>query len=97
MDYLRNLVTSELPVSEFILSEAFETVRLTGAMAMDALHLTCARLLNADELITTENPGRPMYRDSRISVRYLGDLDWLATESRLWGAKRYTMCAYCSH
>ena len=33
-----------------------------GLFAMDALHVAAAFLLKADEIITTEKPGKPMYR-----------------------------------
>jgi hypothetical protein len=42
-----------------------------GLAAMDALHVAAAFLLKADELITTERPGKPMYRTTLVKVRWL--------------------------
>jgi len=42
-----------------------------GLAALDALHVAAAFLLRGDELITTEKPGKPMYRTSLIKVRSL--------------------------
>lgn len=38
---------------------------------MDALHLAAAFLLKADEFITTEKPGKSMYRTNLVKVRWL--------------------------
>jgi hypothetical protein len=38
---------------------------------MDALHVAAAFLLKADELVTTEKPGKPMYRTALAKVRWL--------------------------
>ena len=38
---------------------------------MDALHVAAAFLLRADELITTEKPGKPMYRTTLVKVCWL--------------------------
>jgi predicted nucleic acid-binding protein len=43
----------------------------TGLAAMDALHLAAAKLMDADEFVTTERPGKPMYRTSLVRVVYL--------------------------
>jgi hypothetical protein len=42
-----------------------------GLAAMDALHVAAAFLLKADEFITTEKPGKPMYRTDLVKVRWL--------------------------
>jgi len=42
-----------------------------GLAAMDALHVAAAFLLKADEFITTEKPGKPMYRTNLPKVRWL--------------------------
>jgi predicted nucleic acid-binding protein len=47
-----------------------EAVRC-GLAAMDALHVAAAFLLKADELITTEKPGKPMYRTTLVKVCWL--------------------------
>ena len=43
----------------------------TGIAAMDALHLAAAHLSRADEFITTEKPGKSIYRSSLIKVVYV--------------------------
>ena len=43
----------------------------SGLAAMDALHMAAASLAGADELITTERPGKPLYRSSLVRVDYL--------------------------
>ncbi len=35
---------------------------------MDALHVAVALLLAADEFVTTERPGKPLYRVDRLRV-----------------------------
>ena len=42
-----------------------------GIGAMDSLHIAAAYLLDADELITTERPGKSIYRTSLVKVVYL--------------------------
>lgn len=42
-----------------------------GMAAMDALHVAAAFLLKADELVTTEKPGKPMYRTTLVKVCWL--------------------------
>ena len=44
-----------------------------GLAAMGALHLAAAHLSRADEFITTEKPGRSIYRSPLIKVVYLFD------------------------
>jgi len=43
----------------------------SGLGAMDALHLAAARLLRADELVTTEKPTKSIHRSSLVNVVYL--------------------------
>jgi len=42
-----------------------------GLGAMDALHLAAAHLSRADEFITTEKPGKAIYRSSLVKVVHL--------------------------
>ena len=44
-----------------------------GLAAMDALHLAAAHLSHADEFITTEKPGKYIYRSTFVKVVYLFD------------------------
>jgi len=43
----------------------------SGLGAMDALHLAAARLLRADEFVTTEKPTKSIHRSSLVNVVYL--------------------------
>jgi hypothetical protein len=43
----------------------------SGIGAMDSLHIAAARLLGADEFVTTERPGKSIYRTSLVRVIYL--------------------------
>ena len=43
----------------------------SGVGSMDSLHLAAARLLKADELITTEKPRKSIHRSSLVKVVYL--------------------------
>ncbi len=45
--------------------------RQYGLSAMDALHVAAASLLGADELVTTERPSKPIYRNRLVEVVYL--------------------------
>lgn len=44
-----------------------------GLAAMDALHIAAAHLGRADEFITTERAGKPIYRSSLITPIYAFD------------------------
>jgi hypothetical protein len=50
---------------------ADSVARQSGLSAMDALHVAAAFLLGADELITTERPSKPIYRNQLVKVIYL--------------------------
>lgn len=45
----------------------------SGLSALDALHLAAAHLARADEFLTAERPGKPMYRSTLVKVVYLFD------------------------
>jgi len=45
----------------------------SGLAAMDALHVAAAHLGEADEFITTERAGKPIYRSSLITPIYAFD------------------------
>lgn len=47
---------------------AYEIATQFGLSAMDALHIAAALSLGAEEFITTERPGRPVYRVTGIRV-----------------------------
>ena len=54
-----------------ILNQAGKESAKSGINAMDSLHIAAAHLLNAEEFITTEKPGRSIYRTSLVNVVYL--------------------------
>ena len=57
-------------IVELAISEAEDH----GLAGMDALHIAAAMLLEADEFVTTEKHGRPIYRVDSLQVTYLGDM-----------------------
>jgi predicted nucleic acid-binding protein len=50
---------------------ADEQARRYGLGALDAFHVAAAYLLGADELATTEKPGKPIHRSQLVRVVYL--------------------------
>ncbi|MCX6592794.1 MAG: PIN domain-containing protein [Acidobacteria bacterium] len=54
-----------------ILERAGREASRTGIGAMDSLHIAAAHLLSADEFITTEKPGKSIYRTKLVKVLYL--------------------------
>ena len=54
-----------------ILNHADKESAKSGIGAMDALHVAAAHLLDADEFITSEKPGKSIYRTSLVKVVYL--------------------------
>ncbi len=54
-----------------ILSHASKESAKSGVGAMDSLHIAAAHLLSADEFVTTERPGKSIYRTSLVKVVYL--------------------------
>lgn len=51
-----------------VVQQAYHQATAFGLAAMDALHVAAARLLRADELITTEKPTKPLYRVTGVKV-----------------------------
>ena len=49
----------------------FQEASRSPVSGIDALHVAAASLLRADELITTEKPGKAIYRNSLVRVVYL--------------------------
>ena len=43
----------------------------SGLSAVEALHFAAARLAGADEFITDERPGKPIYKSSSVLIVYL--------------------------
>ena len=54
-----------------ILSHAGKESAKSGIGSMDSLHIAAAYLLDADEFVTTEKPGKSIYRTSLVKVIYL--------------------------
>ncbi|MBI4909340.1 MAG: nucleic acid-binding protein [Acidobacteria bacterium] len=54
-----------------ILNLASKEAAKSGVNSMDSLHVAAAHLLRADEFITTEKPGKSIYRTALVKVVYL--------------------------
>ena len=54
-----------------MLNHADKESAKSGIGAMDSLHIAAAYLLHADEFITSEKPGKSIYRTSLVKVVYL--------------------------
>ena len=61
----------EEPLSRELGEKAAELAHQHGLAAVDALHLAAAIRQGADEFITAEKPGKPMFRVRDISVKSL--------------------------
>lgn len=72
-DYF-NLATACEPFSLELGNEAMSLAKKYGLAAMDALHLASAIRQDADEFITSELPGKPMFRVGNIKVKSLHPL-----------------------
>jgi len=56
---------------ESVVAEAFTVGVELGLSALDALHVAVAANLGCEELITTEQPNKPIYRSRSVKVVYL--------------------------
>jgi len=63
------IVKREEPLSRELGQQAGELAEQFGIAAVDALHLAAAIRLGANEFITAEKPGKPLFRVSGISVK----------------------------
>lgn len=54
-----------------ILERAGREAARSGINAMDSLHVAAGYLMGADEFVTTEKPGKSIYRTSLVKVVYL--------------------------
>ena len=66
-NYFNDATESE-PFSAELGDEAAALAKKHGLAAMDALHLASAIRQGADEFITSELPGKPMFRVAGIKV-----------------------------
>jgi hypothetical protein len=67
-------VKYEEPLSEALGNEALALASAHGVAAADALNLAAALRLGAEEFITSEKPGKPMFSVPKISVISLHSL-----------------------
>ena len=51
-----------------LLTLAVDEAARSGVGPLDALHLAAAALLKADEFITTERPGKSIYRSALVKI-----------------------------
>ena len=56
---------------DMIFRVAFREASRSPVSGMDALHVAAAHLLKADEFITTEKPGKAIYKNGLVPVVYL--------------------------
>ena len=54
-----------------IFRTAFRETSRSAVSGIDALRVAAAHLLKADEFITTEKPGKPLYTNKLVRVLYL--------------------------
>ena len=54
-----------------LVEQAYSIAATYGLSAVDALHVAAALALQADELITSERPEKPMHRVAGLTVRSL--------------------------
>ena len=57
-------------LNEIGMAARIEAAR-SGLSALDDLHLAAAHLAGADEFVTTESPGKPIYRSSLVRIVFL--------------------------
>ena len=67
--YFENDVDLWVSFSDELAETAQELAGIFGLSALDALHVAAAISARVDEFITTEKPGKPMYRVKGIQVR----------------------------
>jgi predicted nucleic acid-binding protein len=66
--YFENDVDLWVSFSDELAETAQQQARKFGLSALDALHVAAAISARVDEFITTEKPGKPMYRVKGIRV-----------------------------
>jgi len=71
-DYFKGIASE--PLSKELGVEALTLAKKYGLAAMDALHLASAIRQGADEFITSELPGKPMFRVKELKVISLHSL-----------------------
>ena len=67
-------VKAEEPLSAELGHEAFDLAKRYGLSAADALHIAAAIRLGAEQFITSELPGKPLFRVKELAVVSLQSL-----------------------
>lgn len=71
-DFFDNIANDVVLLDEALGAEAEALItRHSGLGAADALHVACALRAGADEIVTTERPGKPMHLVTEIRVVHL--------------------------
>jgi predicted nucleic acid-binding protein len=65
------LSTERIEDLDAIFHLAFQEASRCPVSGIDALHIAAAHLLGADEFITTEKPGKGLYKNTLVHVVYL--------------------------
>lgn len=60
-----------IPASRQIVADALEEASRSGLSAMDSLHVAAAVRAGAEELVTTEKPGRTLFAARSITIMSL--------------------------
>lgn len=55
---------------ESIIEVAYDEACRSPVAGLDAMHVAAASLLKADEFVTTEKPGKPLYTNTLVPVVY---------------------------
>ena len=63
-----------IPIEDALIEAAIELGRHYDIVNLDALHAAAAIRGGADRFVTTERPGKPLYRLTEVKVVYLLDL-----------------------
>ena len=66
-DFFARVVAWAEP-TELVVAQAEREAARHGLNALDTLHAAAAALLDADELVTTETPRRPIHRATSVKV-----------------------------
>ena len=69
--YFTHIVDHWAEDANGLLQSALTIAIEVGLSAMDALHVAAAAALSCDELVTTEKPGNPLYRNRSVRVVFL--------------------------
>lgn len=68
-------VAAEEPLSDGLSRDAFDLAKKYGLPTVDALHVAAAIRQSVDELVTSELPGKPLFRVKELTVTSLQSLN----------------------